>query len=367
MSSKLNVLIPDGDSTWALSVLQCLSHIEDYQLFVLSNEQRTATKYSKYTTYYKYYKRLDDASWLHIINAEVEANSISMILPIAEAEILFFISHKDEISNKAKIIALPMLKNFETAVNKFKLSQFCNDHKIPHPRSFLIASESEKDAILSKIHFPILIKPLSEKGGDGIEKIETVANLPERLKPVQSPIFVQEYIEGYDIDCSVLCRDGEILAHTVQKGNLKGHHEFAPQLGFDFIENDQVVEVARQVMSLLNWSGVAHLDLRFDKAANSYVLIEINARFWGSVDGSRCAGINFPHLAVQEAIGQSIERQIFSSISYMRLKGVLKYIKRHPLFLLNRKYRPTNSEIKSFLKDPLPTAYKFREWLGRQF
>ncbi|WP_299276469.1 ATP-grasp domain-containing protein [uncultured Psychroserpens sp.] len=367
MSSRLNVLIPDGDSTWALSVLQCLSHIEDYKLFVLSNEKRTATKYSKYTAYYKFYERSNEASWLDIINSEVETNSISVILPIAEAEVLFFISNRSKISRTAKVIPLPKLRDFETAINKYKLSEFCKAHNISHPRSFLIASEKEKQDVLSKIHFPILIKPLSQKGGDGIEKVQTISEIPERLEHIKSPAFVQEYIEGYDIDCSVLCQDGEVLTYTVQKGNLPGHNEFAPQLGFDFLQNEEVINIAKEVMSLLNWFGVAHLDMRFDKATNSYCLIEINARFWGSIDGSRHAGVNFPHLAIQCALKQPVMVHAFNNLPYMRLKGVLKYLKRNPLFLFKRKFLLEQTETKSFLKDPLPTMYKFREWLGRQF
>ena len=46
MSANQNILIPDGDSTWALSVMQCLSQAEGYNIFVLSSTKRTATKSS---------------------------------------------------------------------------------------------------------------------------------------------------------------------------------------------------------------------------------------------------------------------------------------------------------------------------------
>ena len=34
----MNVLIPDGNSTWALSVINCLAEQSDIRLFVLSNK-----------------------------------------------------------------------------------------------------------------------------------------------------------------------------------------------------------------------------------------------------------------------------------------------------------------------------------------
>ena len=367
MSSKLNVLIPDGDSTWALSVIQCLSHIKSYRLFVLSNKKRTAAKFSKYVSYYKFHKRLDDSNWLDVVNSEIEKNTIDVVIPIAEKELSFFIRNIKNITSKAKVIPLPEFDNFETAIDKKKLSDFAKQHHIPHPKSFYISSEEEKRQLLKDAQFPVLVKPLSMKGGDGIEKIKSITSFEKYSKKRKAPLFVQEFIEGYDIDCSVLCLNGTILTYTIQKGNLKGHNDFAPQLAFEFLKNDAVLKVTQDVMSKLNWSGVAHLDLRFDKHTNTYKLIEINARFWGSVEASRHAGVNFPHLAIQLAIDNTIDNHDFEPVSFMRLKGVFKSIRRRPSFLFKRKHLLKHTEAKSFLNDPMPTLYKFREWLGRQF
>lgn len=367
MSTKLHVLVPDGDSTWALSVIQCLSHIERYKLFVLSNKKRTATKYSKYTSYYKYYKRTTETDWLEIVKNEIRANNISVVVPIAEPEHSFFIKYKDAISQISKIIPLPELSNFEIAKGKKLLSDFAETNNIAHPRSFYITSESDKQQMLATANFPILIKPVDQKGGDGIIKVMTGEDFEEQVPKIVQPLFIQEYIEGYDIDCSVLCLNGKIITYTIQKGTLVGHNPYAPQLGFDFITNEEVFQIAKTTMSKLNWSGVAHLDLRYDSKTNSYLLLEINPRFWGSIEGSRVSGINFPDLAIQLAQGNLPTDNGFSAISFMRLKGVFKSIKRRPGFIFNRSYLMNNTEVKTFLNDPLPTLYKFREWLGRQF
>ncbi|WP_204346143.1 ATP-grasp domain-containing protein [Psychroserpens algicola] len=364
MNSRINVLIPDGDSTWALSVIQCLSQVKDYKLFVLSNKKRSPSKFSKYTFYYKYYERPEEAKWLEVINSEIEAHNIDVIVPIAEKAFAFFIRNSNRISQAAKVIALPALDEFSIAVDKKKLSVFAKQHAIPHPKSFYLLSQDDREPMLSHAQFPLLIKPLGLKGGDGIKKIETAAQFPTTI---EAPLFIQEYIEGYDIDCSVLCHNGTILAHTIQKGNLKGDTIYAPQLGFDFIDNEGVLKVTTEVMSKLNWSGVAHLDLRYDEKEKNYKLIEINARFWGSVEASKVAGINFPDLCVRFTLGKTLEDNIYKHISYMRLKGVVKSIKRNPLFIFKRNYLMNNTEAKTFLSDPLPTIYKFREWLGRQF
>ncbi|WP_460219742.1 ATP-grasp domain-containing protein [Psychroserpens sp. MEBiC05023] len=364
MNTRINVLIPDGDSTWALSVLHCLSQSERYNIFVLSNKKRTATKFSKFKSYYKFYERHNDEQWLDIVNSEIQKQEISVVIPIAEHEMSFFIRYKEQISAISKIIPLPSINDFEIAIDKKLLSDFARSNAIPHPKSVMFASESNKLEILSSFEYPILIKPLSLKGGDGIEKVDSYDQFP-KLK--EEPLLIQEYIEGYDIDCSVLCLNGVILAYTIQKGNLEGDTAYAPQLAFDFVDNEEVLQVTKKVMTKLNWSGVAHLDLRYDQKAKNYKLIEVNARFWGSVEASNVAGVNFPDLICRVALEQPLLYKGFKKINYMRLKGVLKTIRRNPLFICKRYYLMNNTETRLFLKDPMPTVYKFREWLGRKF
>lgn len=367
MSSRINVLIPDGDSTWALSVIQCLSQVERYKLFVLSNKKRTASKYSRHIAYYKYYLRTSDDEWLTCITQEIKSKDIDIVIPIAEVEISFFIRYKETVSKFTKLIPLPDHYNFEIAKNKRSLSDFAIANHISHPKSFSIATGKDIQTLLDIDNFPVLVKPLGLKGGDGIKKIDFKVKLEKLIAKRNTSLFIQEYIEGYDIDCSVLCLNGKIMTHTIQKGNLEGNNIFEPQLGFDFLKNSQVLNLVEDVMLKLNWSGVAHLDLRYDKKAKDYKLIEINPRFWGSVEASRVVGINFPDLAIRLGLNETFECEDYKLSSYMRLKGVLKSIKRNPGFMFKRKYILNNTEVKSFLADPVPTFYKFREWLGRRF
>ncbi len=368
MSSKINVLIPDGCSTWAMSVLSCLSYNSNYKCYVLSNTKRTATKYSRFTSYYKYYERSSDSAWLDIVLNEIEDKNISIVVPVAENEIRFCIANAEAVSKKAKLIPLPSLEMFEIAIDKYKLGEFLKSHQIAYPKFAYEANLKTFNVDQLDLKFPILFKPLHQKGGDGILRFNDVEAFSKYVKEtsLDAPIFVQEYIEGFDIDCSVLCLEGNVLAHTIQKGDLKGHSPYAPQLGFNFITDDRVLELIKKTMKLMHWSGVAHIDLRYDAVNDAYKIIEINARFWGSVDGSRAVGLNFPDLAVKLASEGDIDTISAKQMHYMRLKGLLKSIKRNPLLIFKRTYILNNTEASAFFKDPLPTGFKFLEWIGRR-
>ena len=50
-----SVLIPDGESFFALPVVQCLGQIENVRIYVLSNNRTAAIRFSRYTTKYFIY------------------------------------------------------------------------------------------------------------------------------------------------------------------------------------------------------------------------------------------------------------------------------------------------------------------------
>ncbi|NRA93660.1 MAG: ATP-grasp domain-containing protein, partial [Psychroserpens sp.] len=325
--------------------------------------------YSKFTSYYKYYERPSDEEWKSIVTQEVKANQIDVIVPIAEKEIRFFIANLDHFQSLTAVIPLPGMESFEIAIDKYQLSRFLETNNISHPKSLIIQKGDMLNEESFPLQFPVLMKPIHDKGGDGIERIDHFEALVDRINsnPDRDQFFIQEFINGFDIDCSVICESGNLLAYTVQKGNLVGHSPYAPQLGFQFFRNDEVLQTVKTAMEQLNWSGVAHIDLRYDERSKDYKIIEINARFWGSIDGSRVAGVNFPDLAIQLATHGSIGSNDFKDAEYMRLKGVLKSIKRDPSLLLKRKFLMDQTEVSSFLKDPMPIGYKFIEWLTRPF
>ena len=61
------------------------------------------------------------------------------------------------------------------------------------------------------------------------------------------------------------------------------------------------------MLDKLEWHGVAMVEFRYDTGDNDYKLVEINPKFWGSLDLALSAGVDFPYYLCQMAQGQTIE------------------------------------------------------------
>jgi glutathione synthase/RimK-type ligase-like ATP-grasp enzyme len=228
----------------------------------------------------------------------------SVLLPIDLPGIRFASTHTERLRKMVALAPVPDLKALAAVEDKWSQARFLIEHDLPHPPTLLASADEDLAGSLRDFPFPALVKPLTGSYGRGIRAFADRDSLLRFLQTgsgAQEQYVVQAYIGGKDIDCSVLCEEGEILAYTIQEGFIPAPRPFHPAGGISFVEDDRVLDVVGRLMRLLRWNGIAHVDLRYD--SQGPLVLEINPRFWGSVLGSLVAGVNFPQLACLAGLG----------------------------------------------------------------
>ncbi len=112
-------------------------------------------------------------------------------------------------------------------------------------------------------------------------------------------------------------------------------------------------------MKSLDWCGVAHIDMRYDQNTKQFKVIEINSRFWVSLDASLIAGVNFPYLYCLSSMGNTFKKPQYKFIEYLNLKGVVRRIKQDIRAIFKTNFMLKNTPLKFVSKDPAPMMYKF--------
>jgi predicted ATP-grasp superfamily ATP-dependent carboligase len=64
---------------------------------------------------------------------------------------------------------------------------------------------------------------------------------------------------------------------------------------------------AERMLEALSWHGVAMVEFKWDEATDTFWLLEINGRFWGSLPLALACGVDFPYYLYQVAIGETPE------------------------------------------------------------
>lgn len=231
--------------------------------------------------------------------------------------------------------------------NKWTFCEFLLAHGLPTPRSWKIDSAET----LGRLSPPLVIKPLIGSGGVGVSVVRDAARRDACLSGdgafLRSAFMAQEFVDGEDVDVSFLADRGRLVAWAVQVRDRRGV--------IHYIQDDQVLDIARRVATATAYSGVAHIDMRYDGPARAAVkVIECNPRFWGSLQYTFGFDVDFIGRGLAMASGGVVEAAAAGPMGAS--EGVAAAARR---FLSGRFDMPrgTRGYLRQKFGDPLPEVY----------
>ena len=126
---------------------------------------------------------------------------------------------------------------------------------------------------------------------------ETISKF--NIKQNELPI-IQEFIKGKGYGVSVLYDHSKLKAIFTHK-RLR---EFPPTGGPSTlrvsVKNKKIENLTKKLMDKLSWHGIAMVEYKITKDGEPY-LMEINPRFWGSLNQAIQSGVDFPYLIYKVA------------------------------------------------------------------
>jgi len=313
-SQPISVLIPDGeDATNAIRVLRCLGQAPRNTAHVLSKVGRSCVRFSRHCTRLHYYPSKNDDDWIDAIERIVRRCKINVVLPTTLRGIRLISQRGEAISRFCAIAPVAKPDMVELANDKWALYQLAKQHSLPVPPSALIRKTEgpvKGSPDLDSIEYPALLKPTSLRGGFGIVKVDGPSDLHSAMSDNRimedSEYLLQSYIPGLMLSLSVFCISGEVLAYTLWKELVPPKQPFSLPQFAEYIEDEQAVNIGKQLVSALGWNGVANINLVLDQRDQTARILEVNPRFWRSLLGSLAAGVNFPLAACLSAMGEEL-------------------------------------------------------------
>lgn len=322
------VLIIDGSGDYSYSMARSLSYCKDYELHLLVLPTEFFLHKLKHVHCHTIENYTDADAWIESIESVVKKHNIDLTFAGDEKAIEFLIDHQARLSEFTKLPTLLSKDNFNIARNKASLSQFIFENNLSQPKTFIYKKDIDLTG-LSSLEFPVLLKLPSGEGGAGIEKFTDETTLKEYLlnNDFDEEVLCQEYISGRDICISLMCKNGDITAYTIQQCLINNPKLYAPSLSVEFLYHESVLSEASQLMKLLNWQGVAHIDMRLNELTGQVYVIEINPRFWGSLIASLVAGVNFTWLYCQQMLNLPAEYHGYKHVQFIHIKTMFEYLR----------------------------------------
>lgn len=305
----MRVLITDSDSRQSLAATRSLGRA-GHAVINASERHPSIAGSSKYSRGHiacpDVLVKPDD--FLRAIVAATSAHSIDVLLPMTEVSTLLLARHRHDLPRSC---SLPFAgaEALAAASDKTAVIAMAREMDVPVPNSVACSSREEARAAISALPFPVVLKParsrvrtasgwISNRVEYAHDRDELQARI-DGLSDAAFPLLLQERISGRGIGFFACYDRGSIVASFAHRRIRE-----KPATGGVSVlcESIPVPERAREygcrLLDRLSWHGVAMVEFKEDTRDGTLKLMEINARFWGSLQLAIHAGVDFPGILV---------------------------------------------------------------------
>lgn len=301
----MKVLVLDAEQRSALAVTRSLGRVQGLHIITAGSAPEALAGCSRYSRRYLQSpnpEREPEAyvAWLQDLVAQT---SFAMVLPVTEITSQLLLMNSERLSG----VHLPFApyRTVMALADKGRLTDCARRLDIPVPDSRWYRCASELDA--ATLSYPLVLKPcLSKIYTQGrwiatrVRILRSSEDLSSELQAApylhDHPFMLQEFIPGKGAGVFCLYDRGQPVAFFAHRRLREKPPEGGVSVLSESAQVDPVMhEYAVKLLDTVQWHGAAMVEFRISPEGVPY-LMEVNTRFWGSLQLAIDAGVDFPKL-----------------------------------------------------------------------
>ncbi len=312
--TRHRILVTDGTQRSALAVVRSLGNA-GHTVFVCAPRVPSLAGSSKHAfAEHAVANALEaPAQFASDVANLVERWRIDTLIPITESALLALLPERESLG---ALIPWPDVQTFRAISDKKALLEKAAALGIAVPRQVTVNTRAELVALdLDSLAYPLVLKPsrsVGEHDGQrvalGVRHVASAEALRAEIASLADaafPLLLQQRIVGPGIGIFLLIWEGEVLATFAHRRLREKPPSGGVSVYSESVAADpELVEKSRALLAQMHWRGVAMVEFKRDASTGVPYLMEINGRFWGSLQLAIDAGVDFPALLVDAASGE---------------------------------------------------------------
>ncbi len=246
---------------------------------------------------------------------EMRSGRYSILLPMTDITTNYVAEDAAELRQFVHL-PLPDLARIRKAQDKRETLALAQRLGIACPATVAAANGGAIEEALETLSFPMVLKPRFSRVFQGAwrygqvqyanDRDELISKYQAAHSEIPSPL-IQEKIEGEGCGMFLLLWNGELKAAFAhlrlrEKPPSGGVSVCCKSIPLDATLLEKSYLLLRQI----GWHGPAMVEFKVDDRDGQPKFIEVNGRFWGSLQLAIDAGLNFPLLLYRLALGESV-------------------------------------------------------------
>ena len=297
---KGKVLVFGDDMRIFLAVVRSLGRagIEVHAAPINRNYPALKSKYISAVHHFPSYSA-DPSAWRDAVACVLREQSFDLVVPCCDPAILPLHIHRKDFEGHC--IAIPSPAGMELLFDKELTRQLCTDLGVNIVKGARLGQDQDAKQLVAEFGLPLVIKPRRSYWDDALEAWGKVY-IPETEDEVRdvlagiddrSRYLVESYFEGTGTGVSVLAKDGAIL-QAFQHRRLREGRGGNSSLRISEAVQPELMKAVEKINGRLALNGVCMFEFRFNHDTGDWIMIETNARFWGSLPLPLSIGVDFP-------------------------------------------------------------------------
>jgi predicted ATP-grasp superfamily ATP-dependent carboligase len=312
----MRILITDGDSRAALAITRALGR-RGHTVVVAEKNSRALAQASRFCTEAAVYPDpgVNERGFIDTMLTTVRAKDIHVLLPVADVTSSLIVEHRG-MFEPGCMVPLASAEAIARAADKVELLKTAQRLEVPVPVTSYVDTPGAGN-VLESVTYPVVVKPRrsrvrSASGwvGCSVSYAEHRQALLKRIASYPSeafPLMLQERIDGPGCGVFMCYADDRPIAEF----SHRRIREKPPTGGVSVLcESVQMSPDMRKhaqvLLDELRWRGVAMVEFKIDRKDGRPKLMEINGRFWGSLQLAIDAGVDFPHILIESFSGHAM-------------------------------------------------------------
>lgn len=304
----MKVMVTDGETRSALAVTRSLGK-RGCRVVVVGSRKHNISAASRFCV--KAFQVPDPMNckkeYAISLGKIADREGIDVIFPMTEQSI-YAANDSREIFGHA-ILACPTADKMLAVSDKSQVFSLAGKLGVPIPETIHIA---DRDHFLQGIHpfdFPVVVKPAYSKTLEEDKMVSApvmyaanskeLRSLYETKSVLRHPSLIQELIVGEGTGLFTLFdRDRHLALFSHRRILEKPPSGGVSVLSESIALDDEMVRAAGELLSEIGWEGVAMVEFKRDDRDGKAKLMEINGRFWGSLQLAIASDMDFPSLCL---------------------------------------------------------------------
>ena len=312
----MRVLLTDGNERAALAVTRALGR-EQIEVIVGAESQRSLAGSSRYCNqsfvYPSPYQEPD--RFVTRLLEMIRDHDVDALFPISDIA-MHVIGPERATFERYTRIPSPRAEVFQEISDKYRLMKQAVLEGVSIPETIFVPDGNLDRVIDGITAFPVVVKPGCSLVKEGRQWKKTSVCYAESREELQRLYRDKSYLRAPSLIQQRVIGEGQGLFVLMQEGiplGMFAHRrlrERPPSGGVSVLRESiglpkPLVEATLKLLQRVKWHGVAMVEFKVDTGNKCPLLMEINGRFWGSLQLAIDAGVNFPFLLLNMAMGKA--------------------------------------------------------------